>query len=55
MPISTAKLLTYIIHAKRALDAARIHGDQLQIDLAEAALNDLLDELRSPRRHSDRM
>ena len=34
-----------VMVAKRRLDAARHHGDQLQIDLAEAALNDLLERL----------
>lgn len=31
--------------AKRILDAARIHGDKLQIELAEDGLNDLLDRV----------
>lgn len=32
-----------LTQAKHALDAARKHGDELRIALAEAALNDLLD------------
>jgi hypothetical protein len=31
--------------AKAELDMARLYGDPLRIDLAEAALNDLLDRL----------
>lgn len=31
--------------AKRRLDQARAHGDLLKIELAEAALNDLLDRM----------
>lgn len=35
-------LTTRISNAKRALDAARVHGDKLMIELAEDGLNDLL-------------
>lgn len=41
-----AALTDKITKAKRALEMARAHGDKLTIDLAEAALNDLLDRLR---------
>jgi hypothetical protein len=39
------QIATNVVQAKRKLDAARAHGDMLQIDLAEAALNDLLERL----------
>lgn len=37
--------LDEIAKTKRELDDARAHGDKLRIELAEAALNDLLDRL----------
>lgn len=40
-----AVLPELITQLKRNLDAARTHGDQLQIDLAEAALNSALEQL----------
>jgi hypothetical protein len=44
MPINSIDTIE-ITMAKRKLDSAREHGDELQIDLAEGALNDLLDRL----------
>ena len=34
-----------LVEAKRNLDAARVHGDPLQIDLAESAMNSVLDQM----------
>lgn len=41
----SAALNREISKAKADLDMARLTGDQLKIDLAEAALNDLLERL----------
>lgn len=42
---AASKLVTMIRLAKDALDGAREHGDPLRADLAEAAMNDLLERL----------
>jgi hypothetical protein len=43
VPPAKNKVTEQISGAKTALDAARRFGDQLRIDLAEEALNNLLD------------
>lgn len=46
MPIPVP-IQTRIEQAKRRLDAARIEGDALHVDLAESALNDLLEAFQT--------